>query len=356
MNSRERVLCALKKEIPDAVPYMYNCMDQDLQERIIQKKIEINTVNSINSWGFTGRPGENTKVDPALTVCTEVVDSLKLDAIGIQILPPLFVNAEVREGRAEIKDGLLVTREALNKVKMPDPDDEKLYAKLKEMIKQIKGDRAVYARIRLGASPTLLSMGVEGFSYALCDEPELVNDVLNMYCTWSSRVTKNLCELDFDFFWCFDDIAFKTAPMFSLNILEEYFIPNMKIAAAAIKKPWVFHSDGNLVSMLPQLITLGMDGLHPLEPGAMDLDFLKAEYGKKLCLIGNIDIDRTLSRGTVDDVYREVKERILQLAPGGGYIISDSNSVPSYCKPENVIAMARAVEEYRYIYKDNSCN
>jgi uroporphyrinogen-III decarboxylase len=93
-----------------------------------------------------------------------------------------------------------------------------------------------------------------------------------------------------------------------------------------------------------------MDGLHPLEPGSMDLDCLKASYGDKLCLIGNIDIDKTLTHGTVQDVEREVRERIHQLGPGGGYIISDSNSVPAFCKAENIVAMSKAVEKYRYIY------
>lgn len=350
MTSRERVLCALKRDIPDVVPYMYNIMDKDIQERIIQKAVQSETVDGINSWGFTGIPGVHTEVNPVYTVCEEVADFLKLDAIGIQILPPLFVNAAIRDGRTEIKDGLLATRDALNAVKLPDPDDEKLYKQIEGMIGQLKGDRAVYARIRLGASPTLLSMGMQGFSYALCDEPELVYDVLNMYCTWSSRVIKNLCELKFDFFWCFDDMAFKTGPLFSLQTLEEYFIPNLMIPAKAICKPWVFHSDGSLLSMLPSLMKLGMDGIHPLEPGTMDLDYLKMQFGKKLCLIGNIDIDKTLSRGTVEDVYREVEERIHQLGAGGGFIISDSNSIPSYCKAENVIAMSEAVQQYRNIY------
>ena len=65
-----------------------------------------------------------------------------------------------------------------------------------------------------------------------------------------------------------------------------------------------------------------MSGIHPLEPGAMDLDYLKEKYGKDLCLIGNIDIDKTLSRGTAKDVFTEVKERIGQLGPNGGFIIS----------------------------------
>jgi Uroporphyrinogen-III decarboxylase len=350
MNSRDRVLKALDLKVPDAVPYMYNCMDKDIQERIINKEISIETVTPLNSWGYLGKLGEQTKVDPVLTVVPEVASYLKLDAIGIQILPPLFVESHNNDGRAGISDGLLTSRDAFKKIIMPDPDNENLYKKIKLLLDRYKGNFAIYARIRLGASPTLLSMGMTGFAYNLADDPGLVEDILSMYCEWSSKVSKNLGELDFDFFWCFDDIAYKTSPIFSRHTLEEIFMPQLRKAAAAIKKPWVYHSDGNLQPILDILVDLGMNGLHPLEPGAMDLDYLKSEYGNKFCLIGNIDIDKTLSRGSENDVYNEVKERINQLGGGGGFIISDSNSVPAYCKAENVIAMSKAVEKYRYIY------
>jgi len=289
-------------------------------------------------------------VRPAYTVCPEVAELLGLDAIGIQILPPLFVDAAVRNGRAEIRDGLLTTQDDLKRVILPDPDDAHLYRRLESMISEVKGDRAIYARIRLGGSSTLLSIGMEGFSYALADDPDFIDGTLRMFSRWSQRVSENLSELDFDFFWSFDDIAFKSGPMFSMETLEKHFLPHMKHAASGIRKPWIFHSDGNILPILPRLMSLGMNGIHPLEPGTMDLKVLKCQFGKSLCLVGNIDIDKTLTRGTVEDVYREVEERICALGPGGGYIISDSNSVPSYCEPKNIIAMAEAVRKYKYIY------
>lgn len=80
------------------------------------------------------------------------------------------------------------------------------------------------------------------------------------------------------------------------------------------------------------------------------MDYLKTNYGDRLGLIGNIDIDKTITHGTMLNVKREVRERINQLGTGGGYIISDSNSVPVFCKAENIIAMAKNVEKYRDIY------
>jgi len=41
-----------------------------------------------------------------------------------------------------------------------------------------------------------------------------------------------------------------------------------------------------------------------------------------------------------------VKETIAAAAPGGGYVISSSNSIHPGCKPENYIAMVKAARKY----------
>ena len=46
------------------------------------------------------------------------------------------------------------------------------------------------------------------------------------------------------------------------------------------RPPWVFHSDGNLMPIMDDLLTLGMNGLHPIQPGVMDLAVLKEKYGR----------------------------------------------------------------------------
>jgi uroporphyrinogen decarboxylase len=73
---------------------------------------------------------------------------------------------------------------------------------------------------------------------------------------------------------------------------------------------------------------------------------VKKEYGHKLCLIGNIDLAYTLTRGTPQEVEEEVKLRIKQLAPGGGYVVSSANTVTEYVPLANFKAMREAVFKY----------
>jgi uroporphyrinogen-III decarboxylase len=89
-----------------------------------------------------------------------------------------------------------------------------------------------------------------------------------------------------------------------------------------------------------------MSGIHPIQPSAMDIKQVKAGYGHRVCILGNVDLDYTLTLGTPAEVDQEVKEKIEALAPGGGYIIASANSLPDYCKTENVLAMAQAIERY----------
>lgn len=113
-----------------------------------------------------------------------------------------------------------------------------------------------------------------------------------------------------------------------------------------IRKPWVFHSDGNILPILDDLFTLGMDAVHPIQPGAMDIEEVKRIYGGKLCLVGNIDLGYTLTRGTPKEVEKEVSDRIRVVGDGGGYILSSAMTLTDYCKVENVLAMAAAAREH----------
>ena len=108
--------------------------------------------------------------------------------------------------------------------------------------------------------------------------------------------------------------------------------------------------------ILDDLLTLGMNGLHPVQPAAMSLKEVKEKYGQRVCILGNIDLDYTLTLGTPEEVDREVKERIGTAGPGGGYIVTSANSLTDYCKTENVWAMAKAIKKYGKYPLDPSGN
>jgi uroporphyrinogen decarboxylase len=97
---------------------------------------------------------------------------------------------------------------------------------------------------------------------------------------------------------------------------------------------------------MDDLIEIGVNALHPIEPKAMDIAEVKRRVGRKLCLIGNIDLGYTLTRGTPEEVRAEVRERIRTCAPGGGYCVGSSNTVTNYVPLANYKAMIEASREF----------
>ncbi len=106
------------------------------------------------------------------------------------------------------------------------------------------------------------------------------------------------------------------------------------------------HSDGKMTDVLDDLIELGFNGIHPIQPNVMDIRQIKERFGKKLCLLGNLDLEFPLATGTENDVKKEVKRLIRDLAPGGGYMLSSSNSITNFIPVNNFKAMIEGVFEY----------
>jgi uroporphyrinogen decarboxylase len=78
----------------------------------------------------------------------------------------------------------------------------------------------------------------------------------------------------------------------------------------------------------------------------MDILQLKKQVKGRLCLLGNIDLSYTLACGTPREVDEEVRTRIGDLAPGGGYCLGSANSIPDYVPFDNYMAMRAAWLKY----------
>ncbi|MCF7826055.1 MAG: hypothetical protein K9M55_01335 [Candidatus Marinimicrobia bacterium] len=139
-----------------------------------------------------------------------------------------------------------------------------------------------------------------------------------------------------------DDLAFNTGTFVDPEYLRADYFPILKNMVGEIKKqgvPVFFHSDGDLRTVIPDLIDCGIDVLQSCDPNAnMDIPTLKAQYGKDLAFMGNIDVD-LLANGDVKEVENTTRNLIRDARRGGGFILGTSNVVASYCQPENLIAM-----------------
>ena len=104
------------------------------------------------------------------------------------------------------------------------------------------------------------------------------------------------------------------------------------------KDVWL-HSCGDIQSILPDLIEIGVDVLNPVQPECMDIRKLKDEFGSRITFWGGISTQRTLPYGTPEEVRAEVRQVVAYMSKGGGYITSPAQEIQTDVPVENMLAL-----------------
>ncbi len=327
MTSKERFMKVLNLEEPDQVPFA-DWVDKEIR----QKLVEAMGADHMDEGEF----GE----------------AIGFDAVGYQdiyALSPVCDETMTDEkGNVHyMAKGLIRTEKDLQMMVFPDLSRGNLLDGAKRFVDSFsKKDLALYCGIRPGIQPTYLSLGWMKFAESSMGDQKLLEGIYDRYIEWNCQNIELLEAIGFDFFFLYDDIAYKKGPMFSPALLRDFFLPRFKLLADKISIPWAYHSDGDLSTVFEDLLGLGMNCINPIEPPSMDIEKVKEQYGHRVALWGNIDLIHTLPYGTVEEVEQEVKERIKKIGKGGGFILGTANSITDFCKVENILAMSKAVKKY----------
>ncbi len=132
------------------------------------------------------------------------------------------------------------------------------------------------------------------------------------------------------------------------NLLKPVHADFIQFIRSRTKAKVLFHTDGDVFDLVPDLVEIGVDILNPIQSGAgrmSDLALLKREFGKSLVFCGAIDTQRILPYGSPEEVRAEVGRVIDILAPGGGYMLAAVHTVMDEVPPENLLAMVDAARE-----------
>ncbi len=185
--------------------------------------------------------------------------------------------------------------------------------------------------------------GYEQLCYALYDQPDLVRAVTDRIGQLWADAYKAMASMEEVGALCLgDDMGFKSGTLVSPEVLREYIFPWQKQcvqAAHAYDKPFILHSDGELSTIMDDLIDyVGIDAKHAYEDVITPVSEAKKRWGDRVAIVGGVDVDM-LARGSEQQVREYTRRVILSCAPGGGYMLGSGNSITNYCPVENVLAM-----------------
>jgi len=186
------------------------------------------------------------------------------------------------------------------------------------------------------------TIGIEYFSYLDADDPELISEYLELYTEREVAIIHAISDPKISpFALTYGDIAMKAKLLHSPEWLRREFFPRLKRLNDAYHEHDIrclFHSDGYLMEIIPDLIETGIDGINPIEiVSGMDVGEVYRLYGDKIFLTGGIDMSQLLSNGTPDQV-RKVCRKTIKDAPTG-YFMGSTTEIDNSSNLENVLAM-----------------
>ena len=344
MNSKERVFAALERKVPDRVPILEWSIHSkvidaiypqgsyfDFLEKFGMDAVALgfeHTMGGFEQGGHYGdaQPGYQFK-----------------DRWGV---PRVYTGEAV----AYPIEGIIKSEEDLKSYNPPDPENPDLLAPFLELVQRFKGEKAIIWENRDALSNPRYLRGTEDFFVDMLTNPKFAHEITEMALSYEIEVVKKAIDAGAEIVMFGDDYAYNSGPLISPSHFKEFVLPGLQKMVDTVHDRGAYcvkHTDGNIMPIMDMIIETGIDGINPIDPIAgMDIQKIKKMYGNRVCIVGNIDCGDLLTNGTPEQVTSAVKTCILAAAPGGGHILSSSNSIHSDVKPENFLAMLEATKKF----------
>jgi uroporphyrinogen decarboxylase len=334
MNSVERVHLALRRQQPDRVPIVEFGVDDAVAKAAVPGCKDVADCLDKLDMDLVGCPALFQRV-------VEHGDGTYLDEWGVRYKSSREIVAHPIEGPVKtLADARAYTP--------PDPDAPYRLGKLPELVRRYKGRRAIAFHHRAAFMWSAFIMGLDNLLAAFLAEPETAVCLMDKVLECNMRIARYAIRAGAEIIVLGDDYAHNKGPLMSPELFREFIAPRLAKMVDLIHDEGAFcikHTDGYLYPILDMIIAAGPDGLNPIEPAAgMELRRVKARYGARICLVGNIDCAQLLVHGTEEEVWEAVRRAIDDAATGGGFMLSSSNSIHSGCNPRNFVAMVEAAK------------
>lgn len=374
MTHRERVLTALKREQPDRVPL-------DLGGSLAST-INIHAYRRLMArLGF----GEAPPVAYLSRRSNSVLpDERLLSHLDVDCRAVILDNPDVNPER-ELPDGSLTDEwgiiwkhlgdgqhfinydgpfyglepdpDLIQKFTWPDPLDPGRFRTLRSQAQthRARTDAAIILVLGVGLVHQIQFM--RGYAASLEDlivAPDFVQAFMERYTDFWVRMTEGALQevgdlVDLAMFG--DDLGTQRGPVMNPSLYRRLIKPYHARMVQTIKrfgKPVLLHSCGSVAAFIPDFIEVGLDALHPIQVSAKDMESakLKREFGRDITFWGGVDTQRVLPLGTPQEVREEVRRRIADLGPGGGYVLGAVHNIQAEVPVDNILAMFEAAREF----------
>ena len=373
MSCRERVLTTLEHREPDRVPMHMTITVNAYKNLKAYMGIDIDEELKLGRW-------TNVAIHP------QVADAFGLDILRLpNPLDKAKNKPTVTDPEAafidewhcqwykiprpdgsfyyEIKNPPLADATIDDLDEFPWPEPEEVVEGAEERFRDARADTDMAIMTKIGGAVFELATYMRGMQQLYIDlalNPEFVNKLMGKIASIQAQRDVNALKVVGEYIDILrlsgEDMGTQEGPLISTEMFNKLIRPHLQYVWSTAKEALLaqnpsgkimLHSCGSVRPFIEDWIEMGLDALDPIQVSAkgMDTAELNEEFGDRLVFHGGIDTQHVLPFGTPEDVRQEVRQRIKDLAPGGGYIVAPIHNVQGDVPPENLIAMRDAVWE-----------
>jgi uroporphyrinogen decarboxylase len=233
---------------------------------------------------------------------------------------------------------------------LPDPELPERMAEI-ELAQKLAGDRvAIVGGVQGPLTTAILISGLTNVFTKVIDDPRFVREVFKLSNEYFKVAVKKMIDAHVDVICVPEDLGFVSGPFFSVTHFRKLLLPFIeKLFDEAISAgvPTFLHCDGNIDQYLDDLLSIGFNGLHPVQRTAhMSIDRIREKYGTNVCLIGNVDSSHTLVYGTEDRIVYETLQTIRDGAVDGALILASDSDIRDEMPFDKVDLMFKTALQY----------
>jgi len=340
MTHKERVMAAIRHEVPDRIPVDAICIE-----------------NGDDVRNFLGMPEggdvyERLGIDGRCVAAWRYTGELPV-ANGKTLSPWGTEDAGFGTGHFHP----LAAASATEVERYAWPDATRFdFADLRASLRDWTGECALRGPYWVSGplfSTTCDLMGIEETLCKMLVDPKAFETCVEQVFRFSYSYVERFMDCvgpDLDILYLADDFASQRGLLMSPDLWKKFLKPRYEKLFALGKRrglPIWFHSCGDITPVLPDLIDIGMDVWETVQLHALPITApeLKREYGRHITFFGGVNTQELpfLSPETVVD---QVRHRIDCLGEGGGYICGPDHHLKPDVPAANVVALFDAARTY----------
>lgn len=349
MTLRERLVTAMRREVPDRVPAEL-WFTPALADLFKQKT---GADDPYEYWGFEERTisfrSPAVKADYSPYYPERLPSGSEIDDFGKAQVPANYFHFTglvhpLRRAR---------TLKEIEQYPLPEYSRPECWQHLLPEVETLH-ERGIAAHGLMGCTIFEVSWGIRSMEELLMDimtQPEFARVLLDRITELRVFQAGAFARAGVDILRTGDDIGSQKGMIMSPGVWREWFKPRLArvIDAAREVKPDIliwYHSDGDCSAVIPELIEIGIDILNPVQPECLDPADIKRQYGDRLSFSGTIGTQSTMPFGTPQEVESTIKKRIETVGVGGGLLLAPTHVLEPDVPWENILAFIEAVDRY----------